>query len=89
MRKQCKCPVIELSLSPMRNDQSPVRVATKIGKKLQGESNDQEKRKKIRPNEKVFNQYVSQTNGQDLEFELKTVESFNFDRVQKLTISVK
>ena len=33
----------------MREDQSPVRVATKAGKKRQGESNEQEKTKKIRP----------------------------------------
>ena len=37
----------ELSLFPVREDQHPVRLATKIGKKRQGESNDQEKRKKI------------------------------------------
>ena len=55
----------ELSLFPVREDQHPVRLATKIGKKRQGESNDQEKRKKIRPREENLNQHASQTNGYD------------------------
>ena len=46
VREQCKSPVRELSLSPVREDHSPVRVTLKAGKKRQGESNDQEKRKK-------------------------------------------
>ena len=67
--EQLKSPVRELSLSPVREDQSPVTVASKTGKKQQGESNDLEKRKKIRPSEEVFNQYASQTDGYDSEFE--------------------
>ena len=55
----------ELSLFPEREDQHLVRLATKIGKKRQGESNDQEKRKKIRPREEILNQHASQTNGYD------------------------
>ena len=38
----------------MREDQYPVRVTSKTGKKGQGESNDSEKRKKIRPSEISF-----------------------------------
>ena len=66
VREQCK--------SPVREDQSPVKVTTKTDKKQQGESNDQEKRKKVRPSEEVFNQYASQTDGYDSEFNR---ESFN------------
>ena len=69
VREQCKSPVRELSLSPVREDQSPVRVTSKTGQKRQVESNDSEKRKKIRPSEKVFNQYASQRDGYDSEFE--------------------
>ena len=69
MREQRKSPVRELSLLPVREDQSPVRVTSKTGKKWQGESNDSEKRKKITPSEEVFNQYASQTDGYDSEFE--------------------
>ena len=47
MREQRKSPVRELSLSPVREDHSPVRVTLKAGKKRKGESNDQKKRKKI------------------------------------------
>ena len=46
VRKQRKFPVRELSLSPVRDDQSTVRVATKTGKKRQCESNGQKKKKK-------------------------------------------
>ena len=86
VREQCKSPVRELSLSPVREDHSPVRVTLKAGKKQQGESNDQEKRKKIRPSEEVFNQYASQTDGYDSEFERESqsVQSLNFDKVQKI-----
>ena len=42
--------------SPVREDQSRVRVATKTGKKHQGESNDHEKKNEIRPSEEFFNQ---------------------------------
>ena len=66
VREQCK--------SPVREDQSPMKVTTKTDKKQQGESNDQEKRKKVRPSEEVFNQYASQTDGYDSEFNR---ESFN------------
>ena len=69
VREQCKSPVRELSLSPVKKDHSPVRVTLKAGKKRQDESNDQKKRKKIRPSEEVFNQYASQTGGYDSEFE--------------------
>ena len=86
VRKQHKPPVRQLSLSPVREDHSPVRVTLKTGKKRQGESNDQEKRKKIRPNEEVFNQYASQTDGYDSEFERESqsMQSMNFDKVQKI-----
>ena len=60
MRQQHKSPVKELSLLPVREDQSPVRVTSKAGKKWQGESNASEKRRKITPSEKVFIQYASQ-----------------------------
>ena len=53
----------------MREDQSSVRVTSKTGEKRQDDSNDSEKRKKIRPSEEVFNQYASQTDGHDSEFE--------------------
>ena len=43
--------------------------ATKTGKKPQGESNEQEKIKKIRPSMEVFSKYASQTNGYSLEFD--------------------
>ena len=69
VREQRKSPVMELSLSPVREDQSPVRVTSKTGKKRQGESNEQEKRKKKRPVEKVFNQYASEADCYDSEFE--------------------
>ena len=84
--EQLKSPVRELSLSPVREDQSPVTVASKTGKKQQGESNDLEKRKKIRPSEEVFNQYASQTDGYDSEFERESqsMQSMNFDKVQKI-----
>ena len=58
----------ELSLSLVREDQSPVRVTSKTGKKRQGESNDSEKRKKIRPSEEFLNQYDPQKDGYDSEF---------------------
>ena len=58
-RKQQKSSVRALSLSPVREDQSPVRVTSKAGKKRQGESNDSEKRRNIRPSEEIFNQYAS------------------------------
>ena len=79
-------PVRELCLSPVREDHSPVKVTLKTGKKRQGESNDQEKRKKIRPNEEVFNQYSSQTDGYDSEFERESqsMQKMNFDKVQKI-----
>ena len=79
-------PVRELSISPVREDHSPVRVTLKTGKKRQGESNDQEKIKKIRPNKEVFNQYTSQTDGYDSEFEKESqsMQSMNFDKVQKI-----
>ena len=86
VREQHKSPVRELSLSPVREDHSPVRLTLKTSKKRQGESNDQEKRKKIRPNEEVFNQYASQTDGYDSEFERESqsMQSMNFDKVQKI-----
>ena len=81
-REQRKSPVRELSLSPVREDHSPVRVTLKTGKKRLGESNDQEKRKKIRPNKEVFNQYASKTDGYDSEFERESqsMQSMNFDK---------
>ena len=65
VREQHKFSVRALSLSPVREDQSPVRVTSKTGKKRQGESNDSEKRRNIRPSEEIFNQYASQTSGYD------------------------
>ena len=86
VREWGKSPMGKLSLSPVRKDHSLVKVTSKTGKKRQGESNGQEKRKKIRPSEKVFNQYASQTDGYDAEFERKSqsVQSLNFDKVQKI-----
>ena len=86
MREQRKSPVRELSLSPVREDQSPVTVLSKTGQKRQVESNDSEKRKKIRPSEEVFNQYASQRDGYDSEFERESqsVQSLNFGKVQKI-----
>ena len=79
-------PVRELSVSPVREDHSPVRVTLKTDEKRLGESNDQEKRKKIRPNEEVFNQYASQTDSYDSEFEKESqsMQSTNFDKVKKI-----
>ena len=90
-RKQRKSPVWEFSLPPSREDWSPVRVATKTRKKRQGESIDQEKRKKIRPSEEVLNQYVPQTDGYHSEFDRvpQSVQSLDLVRLKKLTISVK
>ena len=70
----------------MREDHFPVRVTLKAGKKRKGESNDQKKRKKIRPSEEVFNQYASQTDGYDSKFERESqsVQSLNFDKVKKI-----
>ena len=71
----------ELSLFPVRENHSSVKVTSKAGKKRQGESNDQEKRKKIRPSEEVFNQYASQTDGynSEIERESQSVQSLNFE----------
>ena len=63
VKEKHKFPVRELFLSPMREDQSPVRVVAKTGKKRQGESKYKEKIKKEMPNEEVFNQDTSQTDG--------------------------
>ena len=63
MKEKHKFPVRELLLSPMREDQSPVRVVAKTGKKRQGESKYKEKIKKEMPNEEVFNQDTSQIDG--------------------------
>ena len=63
-KEEHKSPVRELSLSPVREEQSPLTVTTKTG-----ESSDQEKRKKTRSSEEVFNQNASQTDGYDSEFE--------------------
>ena len=84
--EQRKSPMRELSLSPVREDHSPVRVTSKAGKKQQGESNDQEKWKNIRPSAEIFNQYVSLTDGYDSEFERESqsVQSLNFDNVKKI-----
>ena len=49
-----------------------MRVAIKTGKNRQGEDNDHEKRKKISLIEEVFNQYASQTDGYDSDFERVT-----------------
>ena len=43
-REQHTFLVRKLSLSSVREDKSPVRIATKTGKKRQGESDDQEER---------------------------------------------
>ena len=88
VREQRKFPVRKLSL---REDQSPVKLTSKTGKKRQGESNDSEKRKKIRPSEEVFSQYSSQTDDYDSECERESqsVQSLNFDKVLKIDINVK
>ena len=65
MREQRISPVREWSLSPVREYQSPVKVKTKIGKKREVKSDDQEKIKKIRTSEGVLNKYASQTDGYD------------------------
>ena len=72
----------ELSLSPVSQDQSSVRVTSKTGKKRQGESNDSEKRL----SEEVFNQYTHKQMAMKQEFgrESQSVQSFNFDKVQKI-----
>ena len=59
VREQRKSLLRELSLSTVRQDHSPVRMTSKAGKKRQDESNEQKKRKKIRPTEEGFNQYAS------------------------------
>ena len=69
VREQRKSPVRELPLSPLMKDRFLLRVTSKTGEKRQNESNDSEKRKNIRPSEEVFNQYASQTDGHDSEFE--------------------
>ena len=69
VREQRKSPMRELPLSPLMKDRSLLRVTSKTGEKRQNESNDSEKRKNIRPSEEVFNQYASQTDGHDSEFE--------------------
>ena len=76
----------EISLTPVRKDHCPVRVTSKTGKKQQGKSNDQKKMEDIRPSKEVFNQYVSQADGHDSEFEreLHSVQGLNFDKVQKI-----
>ena len=86
VREQRKSPIRELFLSPVREDHSPVRVTSKTGKKRQGESNGQEKRKMIRPSEEVFRQYASQTDDYDSESERESqsVQSLNFDKVKKI-----
>ena len=67
-------------------DQSPVNVTSKTGNKRQGESNDSEKRKMIRPSEEFFNQYASQSDSYDSEFERESqsVQSLNFSKAQKI-----
>ena len=67
--EQCKSLVWKLFLPPMKEDHSSVRVATKTGKKHQGERNDQEKIKNIRPSERVLNQYASPADGCDSKFD--------------------
>ena len=81
----------EFSLPPSREDRSPVRAATKTGEKRQGESIDQEKRKKIRPSKEVLNQYTSQTDDNHSEFDRvsQSVQSLDLVRLKKLTISVE
>ena len=49
LEERRKSRVGQLSLSSVTEDQYPVRVETKTGRKRHGESNGQEKRKKIRP----------------------------------------
>ena len=84
--KQNISPVSEQRKSPAREDQSPVRVTSKVGKKRHGESNDSEKTKKIRPSEDIFNQYASQIDGYDSEFarESQSVQSLDFGNVKKV-----
>ena len=63
----------ELSLSQVREDQSLVTEATKTGKKRQGESNEQEKIKKIRPSKEVFNKYASKNYSLEFDRESQSV----------------
>ena len=78
--------VRELSLCLVREGQSPVSVTSKTGMKQRGESNRSEKRKQIRPSEEIFNQYATQTDGYDSEFEREpqSVQSLNFGKVKKI-----
>ena len=79
-------PVREQRKSPVREDPTTVRVASKTGKKRQSESHASEKRGKVMPSEESFNQYASKTDGYDseLETESQSVQSFNFDKVKKI-----
>ena len=91
VREQHKSSVRALSLSPVREDPSPVKVTSKTGKKRQGESNDSEKRRNIRPSEEIFNQYASQTSGYDsnLKENHRRCRTWILIRFKKLTINVK
>ena len=54
-------PVREQLKSPVSENQSPVRVTNGTCQKRQRESNEQEKRKTVRPSKEVFDLYFSQT----------------------------
>ena len=58
-------PVREQLKSPVSENQSPVRVTNGTCQKRQRESNEQEKRKTVRPSKEVFDLYFSQTDDYD------------------------
>ena len=62
-------PVREQLKSPVSENQSPVRVTNGTCQKRQRHSNEQEKRKTVRPSEEVFNLYFSQTDDYDSELD--------------------
>ena len=69
LREQHKPAMWELSLSPVSKEQSPVRVATKTGKKRQRECNDQEKKKSGQVKRFLIGICITQTDCYDSEFE--------------------
>ena len=58
-------PVREQLKSPVSENQSPVTVTNGTCQKRERESNEQEKRKTVRPSKEVFDLYFSQTDDYD------------------------
>ena len=75
----------------MKEEHSSAGVATKTGKKHQGERNDQEKIKNKQPSEEFLNQYASQADGCDSKFDRETHSEQNVDlyNVKKSTTIMK